>query len=739
MYKIKCHIDENIFNPSNYTILVIEDSKSMNKILTTTMIKCGYKCFNAFTLQDGKNILIKEKIDYIILDIHLPDGNGYELIKQYEHAPQKIFVLTTEADKQVRDISFQRGVIDFMVKDRNFLHNISQISQTIQQLEDNKNKTILIIDDSIIIQEQLKDIFQNRNYNIQVASNATQAMEVIQTNNIDLIILDVNLGKENGIEFLQKNKTEVVIKKDIPVMILSGIIDTSLIRDAIKAGAIDILSKPFILEEIILKVDMWIDYKRQKDEISKSSQILNEYKDTVDEGCIVSKTNVNGIITYVNDKFCELSGFSQKELIGKNHNIVRHPDTPKEVFKELWETIKKEKKTWHGKVKNLKKDGGYYWVDAYIKPILNKQGEITEFIGLRVDITDQEDVKEYFKHKLDGSQKDLEKSIKLAKEYEKAINESNILSRSDINGKITYVNDKFIQETGYSKEDVLGKSHNILSHPDTPKEIYKELWHTIKNGNVFNNIIKNKRKDGSAYWVDTTVVPIFDDHNNIIEYMAIRHDITDLFTLHKEIEETQKEIVYKMGEIGETRSKETGNHVKRVAYYSKLLAQLYGLSEEDVNNLFTASPMHDIGKVGIPDEILKKPGKLTNSEFNLMKTHSIIGEKILQNSNRAILQAAQIVAYQHHEKWDGSGYPQGLKGEDIHIYGRITAIADVFDALGSDRCYKKAWEDERIFQLFEDEKGKHFDPILVDLFLDNKEQFMKIRDRYQDDEIYYTE
>jgi len=720
------------FNPSNFNVLVIEDSKSVNKIITTTFLKLGFKCFNAFNLADGKHILDTHKIDYLILDIHLPDGSGYEIIKQYENSSIKIFVLTTETDKQVRDISFQRGVIDFMVKDRNFIHNITQISQTIQQLEDNKNKTILVVDDSFIIQEQLKDIFQNRNYNIQVASNTIEAINIIETFSIDLIILDVNLGKENGIDFLQKHKTEIIIKKDIPVMVLSGIIDTSSIRDAIKAGAIDILSKPFILEEIILKVDMWIDYKRQKDEASSSLQILSEYKDTVDESYIVSKTNPKGIITYVNDKFCELSGFSKEELIGKSHNIVRHPDMPKEVFKQLWNTINVEKKTWHGKVKNLKKNGGYYWVDATIKPILDIKGNVTEFIGLRVDITDQEDIKEYFKHKLDGSQKDLEKSIKLAKEYEKAINESNILSRSDINGTITYVNDKFVEETGYTKEEVLGKSHNIIRHPDTPKEFFRNLWQTIKSGKIFSDIIKNKRKDGSAYWVDTTIVPIFDDDNNILEYMAIRHDVTDLFNLHKEIEETQKEIVYKMGEIGETRSKETGNHVKRVAYYSKLLAQLYGLSEEEVNNLFTASPMHDIGKVGIPDEILKKPGKLTDSEFKIMKTHSIIGKRILQNSNRPILQAAKIVAYQHHEKWDGTGYPQGLSGENIHIFGRITAVADVFDALGSDRCYKKAWEDERIFQLFKDEKGKHFDPTLVDLFLENKEEFIKIRDTYQD-------
>ena len=142
--------------------------------------------------------------------------------------------------------------------------------------------------------------------------------------------------------------------------------------------------------------------------------------------------------------------------------------------------------------------------------------------------------------------------------------------------------------------------------------------------------------------------------------------------------------------------------------------------------------MHDIGKVGIPDSILKKPRKLNHEEFEIMKTHAQIGYNILSGSKRKILQAAAVVSKEHHEKWDGSGYPLGLKKEEIHIYGRITAIADVFDALGSERVYKKAWKDEDIFALFMDQKGKHFDPKLIDLFMDNIDIFLKKRDKYAD-------
>ncbi len=142
--------------------------------------------------------------------------------------------------------------------------------------------------------------------------------------------------------------------------------------------------------------------------------------------------------------------------------------------------------------------------------------------------------------------------------------------------------------------------------------------------------------------------------------------------------------------------------------------------------------MHDIGKVAIPDAILNKPGRFDEAEFELMKKHAELGYEMLKASHRPLLEAAAIVAYEHHEKYDGSGYPRGISGEAIHIFGRITALADVFDALGSERVYKQAWDDERIFQLFREERGKHFDPKLVDIFFDHLDEFLAIRAKFRD-------
>ena len=220
-----------------------------------------------------------------------------------------------------------------------------------------------------------------------------------------------------------------------------------------------------------------------------------------------------------------------------------------------------------------------------------------------------------------------------------------------------------------------------------------------------------------------------DEYKNHLEE-KVEEGLSEIKSLNKEIEDTQKEVVFTMGAIGESRSKETGYHVRRVAEYSKLIALYYGMSEEDAEKLKQASPMHDIGKIAIPDSILNKPGKLTDEEFELMKGHSQLGFDILKNSNRPLIKLAASIAYEHHERWDGKGYPNKLIAEEISVVGRITAVADVFDALGSDRCYKKAWPLEKILVLFKEEKSKQFDPDMVDILLNNIEEFIVIRDTF---------
>ena len=270
----------------------------------------------------------------------------------------------------------------------------------------------------------------------------------------------------------------------------------------------------------------------------------------------------------------------------------------------------------------------------------------------------------------------------------------------------------------------------MLNHPDIEQLTLDNMFKYVDNGNVWKGKLKNLKKDGTTVHFMSTVTAIRNHKNEIIEYMGVRLDITKIVELHHEIEDIQKETIYKMGEVAESRSQETGLHVKRVAEYSRLLALKAGLPNEEAKLLMLASPMHDIGKIAIPDSILNKPEKFTSEEFDKMKEHTIIGLNILKDSDRETFKAASIIAHEHHEKWDGTGYPRGLKGSDIHIYGRITAICDVFDALAHDRVYKKAWELDKILKLLKDEKGKHFDPTLINIFFDNLDEFLAIKNSY---------
>jgi len=207
----------------------------------------------------------------------------------------------------------------------------------------------------------------------------------------------------------------------------------------------------------------------------------------------------------------------------------------------------------------------------------------------------------------------------------------------------------------------------------------------------------------------------------------MNHSLVDL---NKEIENTLRETVFTMGVIEERRSKETKNHTRRVAEYSRLLASKLGVPDEEVELLASAAPLHDIGKLGIPDEVLLKPGKLSAEEFETMKNHTTIGYSMLVHSERKLLKAAAVIAHQHHERWDGTGYPWGLKGEEIHIYGRIVGLVDVYDALLSMRSYKEAWPLNRVVAWLEEEQGKHFDPRLVQTLLAHLDEFVKIGERY---------
>jgi response regulator RpfG family c-di-GMP phosphodiesterase len=206
----------------------------------------------------------------------------------------------------------------------------------------------------------------------------------------------------------------------------------------------------------------------------------------------------------------------------------------------------------------------------------------------------------------------------------------------------------------------------------------------------------------------------------------------DNILLNQEITDTQAELILRLGDVVESRSNEAGNHVRRMAQVCHLLAEQSGMSDDETAVLMHAAPMHDIGKIATPDAVLLKPGRLTPEEWEVMKQHPTVGLQILDGSQRPILKAAAVIAHQHHEKWDGSGYPQGLKAEQIHPYARIVAVADVFDALTHERCYKEAWPVEQVRDYLREVAGHHLDPHYVDILIKNIDKAAEINRRWPD-------
>lgn len=199
-----------------------------------------------------------------------------------------------------------------------------------------------------------------------------------------------------------------------------------------------------------------------------------------------------------------------------------------------------------------------------------------------------------------------------------------------------------------------------------------------------------------------------------------------------EIREREREAVFRLARAAEFRDPETGAHIQRMAHYSKLIAAQLGLDQAQQDLILEAAPMHDVGKLGTPDMILLKPGKLTPEEFAVMKQHAAIGWEILKGSAAPTLQVAAEIAHTHHEKYDGSGYPRGLAGEQIPLFGRIVAIADVFDALTSARPYKPAWELDKAWGFIAESRGTHFDPACTDAFLAVQAAVLEVREQFRD-------
>lgn len=367
-------------------VLIVEDSKLITALYQQLFLSQPFEPIIHSSYQNAKTFLenTREPVFAAIVDVILPDkGNGeiVDLTLSY-HIPT--IVLSGSENGELLEKIQKKPIVDYIQKNdkKDFESALAMLNRLIR----NQAIKILIVDDSSTYLALYTDLLHRQLFNVVKAEDGLQALQVLSQNpDIKLIISDYEMPHKNGLQLIEEIRKRFT-KELLPVIIVSGVNDHTVNGQCLKAGANDFIYKPFKQEEFYSRLYLNINFIEYLAEIEKNQVLLKQYKFAVDESSIVSKSDINGRIIYVNDAFCEVSGYTREELLGHNHNIIRHPETSLSIYQGLWSTIL-DKKVWHGVIKNRKKSGEVYYVDTTIVPILDKNGNIEEFISIRHNIT----------------------------------------------------------------------------------------------------------------------------------------------------------------------------------------------------------------------------------------------------------------------------------------------------------------------------------------------------------------
>lgn len=366
-------------------ILLVDNSKLIINVLEELFLeKNNFEVYKAKTLDEVEQLILSNNFFIAISNLVLPDALNGELLDTFKNANIPTIILSSKIDYNFMNDIDNLNIIDYVSKDS--VHGLESISDLAELLLYIKDSQVLVVEDSNVVTQQIKATLETLFLKVKTVSNGDEALNELENNkDISMVISDYNMPKMDGLELtraIRKNK----FTSSLPIVIISSDYNPQQRIKLFKNGANDYLSKPILEEELKSKVlDTFSNIKKIED--------IQSFNKIFDENIITSSTDTKGNIQTVSKAFCKISGYKKEELVGKNHNIVRHPDMPKSLYEELWNTITKGQ-IWKGEIKNLKKDGSYYWVKAVIEPKFNKNGDITSYFAIREDITDRKRIYE---------------------------------------------------------------------------------------------------------------------------------------------------------------------------------------------------------------------------------------------------------------------------------------------------------------------------------------------------------
>ncbi len=607
---------------------------------------------------------------------------------------------------------------------------------------------VIVIDDN----QALRLLFEGLNDldgypSFRFTNNPFEGLDWIRAGMADVVITDIDMPQMSGLDV-----TRTVFKFDplLPVIALTGMAhDPTVEANCLEAGVRYFLAKPVRHQQLLSAIHAVYRHaahvRTQRNDLNALriaqaalKQSEKRFRDVA--GCSADwiwETDSEMCYTFLSKGITQVLGYLPEEMAG--HSIYENmiSRTQDGAIQEHQQKIEDRKQLRDIVVWSIGKDNRAVCTRRNGVPMYDDKGEFCGYRGIDRDITEEIQLEEEAR----ALYREREMFFQASEHAPHAV------VITDLDARILYLNKSFEKLYGYTKEEGIGKTPRILNpgiaayrdlgiSEEEYHALFSGVWKAIKDPKVgyWEGEMPNIASDGKVIWVHLIISGIRNAKGEITAYMGMPIDITERHETEMRI---RVECYQALAELAEARDNETGEHLKRMSLYVVQFGKLLNLPQKEISDMEIFAPLHDIGKVGISDSILLAPRRLSDEEFVIMKTHTTIGHEIL--AGRPTMEIAALMVRHHHERWDGRGYPDGLKETEIPLCARILALCDVYDALRSCRPYKKSWTHEKSIEVIREGRGTHFDPELADLMLENQELFCSIFDKYADPEAHETD